>query len=199
MDNLKYSKEEIKELEKALSTIIDDLENLWKLGALDKISVLAFLPGISACYEDVNKSSYWKFIIDEKGIYLSQNNNQHTYTFAKRTRFGKLIKYLTINEQDIVFINEYPDLRKSIVSEIETAQIKKDRNIESARFVTELCKKEAQIEIDLPDSMNKHQIEVQEEDGRKIGILNFGNISLKIITRGNIELVQKEREKQKRK
>jgi len=43
----------------------------------------------------------------------------------------------------------------------------------------------------LPETLNQHKLEVVEEDGKKVGTLNFGSISLKIITSGNVELVSK--------
>ena len=198
MDNLKYSKEEIKCFEETLSTILDDLENLWKIGALKKISINMAFPELTDCFEDI-KSNYWSFNMDEEGFYFKEKSGIKKCIFADRLRNGELIKYLEINEQDIVFINKYQNIRKSIVSKIKKAQRKKNVHIQKAKSIAELYKKDATIEIELPESLNKHQIEVQEEDGRKIGTLNFGSLSIKIITTGDIELVHKDKGKVKQK
>ena len=137
--------------------------------------------------------------MDEEGFYFKEKSGIRMYFFADRLKNGELIKYLEINEQDIVFINKYQEIRESIVSEIVKAQREKNVHIQKAKSIAELYKKDAQIEIELPESLNKHQIEVQEEDGRKIGTLNFGSLSIKIITTGDIELVHKDKGKVKQK
>ena len=199
MKKIKYTPNETKQLQNALSLIIDDLESLWKMSPLEEISVPVFLPCFSSCYRDKDVTNYWRFIMDEQGIYLSHKNDRYRYDFAKRIGFGKITKYLAINEQDIIFMKEYQDIRKLIVTEIQVAKMRKKEDLDIANKIANMYKKDATIEIDLPETLNKHQIEVQEEDGRKIGTLNFGSISVRIITTGDIELVHKDKEKQKRK
>ena len=199
MKKIKYTQNEIKQLQNALSVIIDDLESLWKISPLEEISVPVFLPCFSSCYSDKDVTNYWRLIMDEQGIYLSHKNGRYKYNFAKRIGFGKITKYLSIHEQDIIFIKEYPDIRNLIVREIQLAKTRKKENLDIADQIANMYKKDATIEIELPESLNKHQIEVQEEDGRKIGTLNFGSLSIKIITTGDIELVHKDKGKVKQK
>ena len=52
--------------------------------------------------------------------------------------------------------------------------------------------KEAIIELELEDAMNKHQLEITKENGKTIGKINMGYGAIKIITRGEISLIQKE-------
>ena len=199
MKKIKYTQNEIKQLQNALNAIIDDLESLWRISSLEEISVPVLLHGFSSCYRDKEVTNFWRFIMDEQGIYLSHKDDRYRYILAKRIGFGKISKYLTIHEQDIIFMKEYKDIRKLIIEEIEVAKMRKKENLDIADQIANMYKKDAQIEIELPESLNKHQIEVQEEDGRKIGTLNFGSLSIKIITTGDIELVHKDKEKQKRK
>lgn len=201
MDEVKYTSNNIKVLEEALSTVIDDLESFYQLGVLEKIYVQAPLPGFSKCEDNYTLHS-WYLIIDKTGIYLRQGDedNNRSYTFAKRRKTGKLKKLLTINEQDIIFLNNYDKIRENVALKIEMAIAEKQGNLEQAQKITRRYLKEATIEIDLPETINKHTIEVTEENGRKIGTLSFGGISLRIITDASIEFKNKNKnEKIKRK
>ncbi len=201
MDEVKYTSNNIKVLEEALSTVIDDLESFYQIGVLEKIYVHAPLPGFSKC-EDNYTLHNWYLIIDKTGIYLKQGDdeNYRTYHFARRKPTGKLKKFLTINEQDIIFLNNYDKIRENVVQKIESAIESRAGNVENAQKIIRRYKKEATIEIELPETINKHTIEVTEENGQKIGTLSFGGISLRIITDASIEFKNKNKnEKIKRK
>ena len=49
MNSFNYNKKEIKVFEKALKTVLDDLENLWNLNMFERLVFDVELPGISAC------------------------------------------------------------------------------------------------------------------------------------------------------
>lgn len=55
---------------------------------------------------------------------------------------------------------------------------------------------EIDVKLDFPKTQNMHQIDVYEENGHTIGILNFGERTVKIITDGDIVLVRRDKEKQ---
>ena len=201
MDEVKYTSNNIKVLEEALSTVIDDLESFYQIGVLEKICVHAHLPGFSKC-NDTYTLHDWYLIIDKTGIYLRQDDDAYyrTYHFAKRKLTGKLKKFLAINEQDIIFLNNYDKIREKVLEKIEIAIVYRAGNVESAQRLINKYKKEATIEIELPETINKHTIEVTEENGQKIGALSFGGISLRIITDASIEFKNKNKnEKIKRK
>ena len=58
-------------------------------------------------------------------------------------------------------------------------------------------KKENIVEIKLPQTNNQHELNIQRENGRTIGTIDFGSASIKIITDGTIRLVKDEPAKTK--
>lgn len=198
MDSLKYSHDEIKKFKKALNIIIDDLDLIWKNGPLDKIMVPVKFPiNLTKMFGECASEVPWRLELN-KEIYRFSNGHYH-FILAKRNRIGKLKKLLKITEFDVWLIKEYPNIRQAIIKEIESYQETKKNNLEAVEIIKQLYRKEGQIEFKLPEMNNLHKLEVQEENGQKIGAINFGNMSLKIITSGDIELVNKTEEHPKQK
>lgn len=52
---------------------------------------------------------------------------------------------------------------------------------------------EVSIEFNFPESIDKHQLEVTKENGYNIGVIDFGDKTIKIITSGDIVLVEKDK------
>ena len=199
MQELKYTKNEIIEFQKALDVIIDDLEALWQIGALSKIKVHADLPNFSKCDKTYTNNA-WFFIMEKESFYLQQINfdrDSNIYYFAKRKKNGKLQRYLDIKQQDIIFLNNYDQIRKVIVEEIENALIEKNKDLEMAKKITQKYAKKATIEIEMPKTANQHTLEITTENGQQIGTIKLGNISLRIITDDSIEIKQNAKVKKK--
>lgn len=195
-----YSKEETEVFKNALINVLDDLEDLWNIGVLDKIEVPVRLHGIIDVDKDYTYNN-WRFIMDKTGFSIFQGDNYswNRYWFAKRNKFGKLKKFNTIGEQDIIFLKEYDEIRAKVVTKINKALEEKQGNLQVAEILRKKYDKEATVELDLPTSLNTHEIEIEKKDGQTIGTINFGNRTIKIVTTGNIVLVNKESEKVKRK
>lgn len=201
MENLSYTKEEIKIFQDALKNAINDLESLWQIKVLEEISVAVSMPGFVKCSEDYTQHN-WYLHIDNRGIYLFQGDedNNRSYWFARRKRNNTLEIYTTINEQDIIFLNNYFEIREKVARRIELALENKKVNLEKAKLITQKYNQSATIEINMPPTNNQHSIEVTEENGKKIGTISFNGISLKIITDANIEFKNRnQNEKMKRK
>ena len=66
-----------------------------------------------------------------------------------------------------------------------------------SRYLTAGKNKEAEVRIDLPESLNAKEIYVSEEGNKKVGVIDFGQQTIKIITEGNIVLVNKSKEEPK--
>ena len=198
MNSFNYNKKEIKVFEKALKTVLDDLENLWNLNMFERLVFDVELPGISAC-----KSSYyeqgWRFVMDKDGFYLSNNECGEIINFVTINKFGHCHQHLKIHPRDVVFLREYDKIREKIVAHIEEVQASKNKDIDMAESLINRYSKNAVVEITLPPTNNQQTIEVVEENGRKVGTLNFGDISLKIISSANIEFKSTTSEKVKRK
>lgn len=193
MENLQFNSKENKVLQKALITAVNELERLWKIGAVKEIKVPANLIGMKDCNNRYTNDQ-WYLFIDERGIYLQQevpNRATHVYTFANRKKNNQLKIITTINQQDIVFLENFDELRKSVIEFVKEATHQKKGKLSTAYSLIEKYTEPATIDIDLPQTNNKQVIEVKEENGKKIGTLNFGNIALRIITSADIEFINK--------
>lgn len=190
MSSFNYSKKEIKVFEKALKTVLDDLENLWNLKMFERLEFDVELPGISSCKNNYYEHG-WSFVMDEEGFYLLNNGCGEIINFVTINKFGNCKQHLKIHPIDIVFLREYDQIREKIVSHINSIQASKQENLDMAESLISRYSKNAVIEITLPETNNKQTIEVVEENGRKIGTLNFGDISLKIISSASIDFQTK--------
>ena len=191
MSNIKLTKEQQKDLLELYNKALDDLWEIWQTSALKSVYILM-------CFED-DKTKKWSFRIDDQDIKLTCNTgyaHSTSYILARaKTRFKKtvLIKDEEIN-QDIMFnfIKNYEDVRDKLIKRLSSSDsIKKDTDLLFARL-KEKFNKESTVEIDLGDTNNRQTIEITEEDGKKIGTINFGFQTIKIITKGEITLVNKE-------
>ncbi len=191
MSNIKLTKEQQKDLLELYNKALDDLWEIWQTSALKSV----YFP----IEFDDDKTKKWAFRIDDEYIRLNCNNgyaHSISYTLAyTKTRFKKtvLIKDEEIN-QDIMFnfIKSYEDIRNRLIKRLSSSEaIKKDTDLLFARL-KEQFNKTSTVEIDLGDTNNRQSIEITEEDGKKIGTINFGLQTIKIITKGEITLVNKE-------
>lgn len=198
MEKLNYSKKEIKVFQKALKTVLTDLENLWNLKTFDRIQFEVELPGISKCDNKYYEHG-WYFTMSEDGFYLINYDCDEIINFVTINKFGHFQQHLKIHPRDLIFLREYDKIREKIVSHIEKVQATKKDNLDMAEGLISRYSKNAIVEISLPATNNQQTIEVVEENGRKIGTLNFGDISLRIISSANIDFQTKTDEKVKRK
>lgn len=196
MSSFNYSKKEIKVFEKALKIVLDDLENLWNLKMFERLEFDVELPGISSCKNNYYEHG-WSFVMDEEGFYLLNNGCGEIINFVTINKFGNCKQHLKIHPRDIVFLREYDQIREKIVSHINNIQATKQENLDMAKSLISRYSKNAVVEITLPETNNKQTIEVVEENGRKIGTLNFGDISLKIISSASIDFQTKTTEPSK--
>ena len=90
-----------------------------------------------------------------------------------------------------MLLKEYESIRPKIKTEIEESRTRKETELNLFEELEQKYAKEATVEIDIPATMNKHGIEVLEENGKAIGEIKLGNGTLRIITRGTI-LLEKE-------
>ena len=103
------------------------------------------------------------------------------------------------------FIKRYDKIREDILErvtkDIEEYDKERTEAIDTSKLFNKRYEKEATVEIDLPLSMNRRQMEIRQENGKNIGIIECGDMTLKFITSGDIQFVdlRKEDEKVKKK
>jgi len=191
MRNLQYNEKEEKVLEGALIAAVNELERLWLIGSSEEIRVPVILDGMLKCSNNYTNDK-WELFINDEGIYLEQDSYACTnqYFLASRKKNGKLKILTTIRKQDIIFLKEFEEIRKRVTDFVTESTKEKEEILTNAQSLIEKYQ-DATIEIDLPETINQTKIEVVEENGKKIGTLNFGNIALRIITSASIEFVDK--------
>lgn len=185
---IRYSKKEQKQIEKAVTLAIKDLYLLWKKSTLDNIVVPVSLDDIKK-YDDKYENYGWRFVIDRNELCF--DNYETRLIFAKRNAVGMLGMCFPIGMPEIIFLREYETIREKVLQIVADDLNQKKANLDLASQISR--KFESIVEIDVPKSQNVHEIEVSEEDGKKIGVINFGAQTVKIITEGDIVLVNKDR------
>lgn len=193
MKNTKYSQDEIKIYKKALKIILEELEELWNATDLEEIKIPVILNGIEK--EDKYKPyENWKFIMTKDAWYLSGYTFSHEYRayFAKKNKFGQWKKLLNIQPIDIIFMREYDEIKSKIEEKVRKTLKEKELDLTIAQNIINRKEKEATIEIKMPPSNNQHQIKINQENGRTIGVIDFGSRLIKIVTDGSIVLVPQE-------
>ena len=198
MSNIHYTQKEKKEINDLYEKALDDLWDLWQTSSINEIRIR--LAG-----EEQNNDK-WYFYISDKQINLSTSAYMnHTIIYqlaAPQKKWGKtlLIKNKeTTDAKKLFFLKQYEFIREKMLLRLEYAAKQKE---ETKEFLGNLKKKlnpESNVEIDFGNSTNLYPIEIVEEDGKTIGTINFGNQTIKIITEGDIVLIDKRNNKQKKK
>ena len=122
------------------------------------------------------------FFLDKKsGVYYDDESCQAYQEFISHYKSvkEKLMEYLDEKAENR---NELAEKKKNFMEEMK--KIQEDHSTD--------------VEIDFPDSIGLTKIEVTKEDDKKIGTINFGSQTIRIITRGNIVLVNEEEHSKKK-
>lgn len=212
---MSYTKEEANEINKALNTVINDLESIWIASEKESVEVLIHLKEFKRM-NNYDGYGCGKIYLNDLGIYITTQESYNEYKeitnyLARHTFTGKFkLAYHNMPlELCSEFVRMYPMIRSDILSQIkkqkelrrerrEKALDEHNKEMEAIRKVEKLYHGTSDIEIDLPKTNNQHTIEISEENGRKIGTINFGLQTIRIITDGDIIIVPKETTKQKR-
>lgn len=187
---MSYTKEEKKKIKETIKVIVKDLRTLWNLYPYEEVSVV--LP-----FQISGYSGIWHLVMNKKNIKI-ENGYEEAYT--------RLEKGLTKDDYDedaitarLNLIESYEKVRLE-VEEIQRFRAKKYhqslskmdelQNKYSDKTRKEAKKLESTVQIDF-NSQNAHEIEVIEEEGNKIGTIKFGRQTIKLITEGDIIVVDK--------
>ena len=193
-NNIKLTKTQQKDLYDLYDKALNDLWDIWQTSALKSV----FIP--LNIGDDSTKK--WHFRIDDKNIRLTCNTGyahsiSQTLAYSKK-RFKKyvLIKNIDIN-QDLMFefIKRYEYIRENLIKRLSSGDSIKKETDDLFSKLKEQFNKSSTIEIDFGNPNNLQTIEINEEEGKKIGTINFGSQTIKIITKGEITLVNKKTDK----
>lgn len=206
LTEMNYTPEEIEKINQALDNVINDLNEIWKASRNEETEVDIFLEKFDKDRE------YTEFKVSQKGFSFEiwVLPEKISYYLARLTPMGEVepqYEDLSI-ELRSEFVRKYPRIRERLIrkmkeqkeeraNQIETYKENKKNEMANIEEISQMYSRKVDLEIDFPPSINQHTIEVVEEDGQKIGTINFGATSIRIITKGDISLVYKEPSKEK--
>lgn len=175
-----------------LKTVIKDLDYLWSTNACSKITVPVTLDGIEKYYEGY-PSGEWEFIMTKDNYILNNPNSAHRFLIVSEKDGVRKDHTDIIGPVDVMILKEYPTIREYILTAIKNAHQEKQETLDYVKDLDEKLKRQATIEIDLPQTNNQQTIEVVEEEGKRIGTIKFGEIGLRIITDSSSNIEFKDR------
>lgn len=194
---MKYLKEEEKRMKQALDTIIKDIQSIWDLGLLDDVRIpvqLEAVESIDSEYPDAE----WYFIIDDVGIYMRNFVDDDYFFYAVRTKSGKFKRYIEPVDKLLHLFKNYDYIHATIMEKITELQ---EHRTSDMNLVDEIIRKyqpEHEVKLTLPATNNQHELKITKENGRTIGVLDFGIGIVKLVTDGSIRLVDESKIEQKK-
>lgn len=195
---MEFTTEEKRQIRKSLKTIVKDMRELWKIYPHQEVDIEVSLP-------NVNLSDYgcfWRLLMDKDKIILYSSSSKN-YSNLERHRIHHL-QDLCYTKGDYLahfgVVSQYDQIRNRIEEIVKERYNRQQQNIDklsdieqrhSKKTKQEKEKLAATVQIDLPPTQNLHEIEISEENGKKVGRIDFGAQTIKIITEGDIVLVNK--------
>ena len=178
---MKFSKEEQKEIESSLQNILADAKALFELVETD-----------SYRFDFQNDSNItYRFEINKYDVYYYYRYSPTSNCIAHFKRNGSINIYKNQHNLLFSFITNYEKIRKHLEQEAKKIQRLKNSGMDKVRELEKKYAKEAIIEVEMPDTLNKSTIEVIEEDGKNVGRLQIGPVSIKILTTPNVRIINK--------
>ena len=180
-----------KEIKKTLSLLVKDMRTLYQIYPYEDIEI-----GIPMTIGDYG--NYWKLIITGNSINL-YGNKYNNVTYIERK--GKWKRMYEDGELEAIYnlIMRYDDIHNKIEQIVTERAQKSSFSIAKMHEYQQKYSQQATIEIETPGTNNLHTLEVTETDGKKIGMLNFNGLKLRIIASDGIEIINKREVKEKQK
>ena len=209
-----FNKEQEREIRKQYKKVIKDMKQLFNKANLTELEVhLRHGPTpIELSYSNYGGnmiSRPWIISFEENGLitlfaedYFNGTKDRSTSFVMSgpvRTDFDKYPK--TFIPIAYVFIMNYEKNRKKIIAAIDK-KLSENKIIDeslgkTSKLLDRLNNDEVRVELNLPESTDQRQINIHREDGKTVGIFDFGGKIVKIITSNDIVLVRNSSQKQK--
>lgn len=186
-----FSKNEIRQIKKSIKIISKDIRELLKKQQYDEIIIPIKLQ-LPRKY-----GREWNLIINKRIIAAESDNYTNSIFYPFNAIHYDQDDYNAFSQ----IILQYDEIREKINNIVNENVEKKDKNIKkitdiSNKYSSSTRRKEkkleATVQIDMPDSINAQEIILTKEGTKKVGIIDFGAQTIKIITKGNIVLVNSE-------
>lgn len=209
------TKEQKRKIRRELGIMVVDINKLLKEAGVKEISI-----NITHSKEDrsmIAKDDLWLIRFFNGSWRISINHNEmkvfsdsnslfrdpEWWRFAKKIN-GIFVGRITDDQYYPIgysLLLNYETNRKRIIEALDN-RIKKgeavDEKLEGiSSTLSKLSKDEVEVEFMLPETISQKALDVTKEDGKTIGVIDFGGKLVKIVTSGDIVLVLREKEKEK--
>ena len=208
MTNLRFTQEEKENILEALELVLQDIERLWE-------KVKSTIPEINV-YIFSYETTYGlglddkKLIINDQGIKLVDDRvigqpSKETWLRKKEDLPKKRKLFQKKEKKPEIDFNLYYDFvrnyksytRQKLIETINKKIESKNKGLINIDDVSKEYSKTASIEL-MFQTQNQIPIEVTREEGQTIGILRFGNNTIKLVTNGEIILKDNNKAPQKK-
>jgi len=197
---MQFKKEERRIIRETTKVIVKDLRALTDDYPGSKIEVAAFKKNIG------DLGMCWNLEITKKHIKIA--NSSGSYSIVAINKKVPLVLDDYDYQVQYYLIKNYEEVRAKVekivnsqrdVHQDDMSLIKGVKDKYQSLLMKTKKRKSSMVEIDLPPSTNQHQIVIEKEGNKKIGTIDFGSQTIRIITKGDIVLVNQEEQKGKTK
>lgn len=175
-----FQKEERKEIKRAFDLVLDDMDSILQQFGNKKITIkVGNLPfGGGLCPWD------WKLSLSKYDFYLF-NSNDGVCPYHLKVLLPSLFNrnYLVASE----IIRHYPGIKNKLIDGYQSFEHNRLASMADIKKISSQIS--SAVEIDLPPSLNRNELEITEQDGNNIVTINFGEQSVRIITNGDVDIV----------
>lgn len=203
-----FNKEEKKYISETLVIALEDIRKIYEIANQKNIFLNIRLDGqpyllamnstktVLLTLDDVTTSTWIELWKEDKANLFYEGNCILGF-YKKKNIIPNSLK----KDEDITlvieFIANYDVIREKIINELKGLNKNKSEMIKKLHEFR--CKYANEVLLDLGEntSTNMQQIQVEEENGKKVGTIDFGSRIVKIITKGDIVLTKIESAKEK--
>ena len=185
--SMTFTKEEKEKLQQTLSVVVEDLRNLYNASSLEKIKTEFNV------WENETNNTY-SLVINKKEMYLSLHYSDW-YMILDKIGPGSKQRISKIKDYNLAFefLKKFERIREVVLTKTKENVISKEMGMAKIESIHDKYKKEATIEIEMPETVNKPSIEISSENGKNVGRVTVGPVSFKILTSTNVNLIGPER------
>lgn len=208
MTNLRFTQEEKENILEALELVLQDIEKLWEKVKSTTPEISVYILGYEITYGLGLDDK--KLIINDQGIKLVDDRvigqpPKETWLRKKEDLPKKRKLFQKKEKEPEIDLNLYYDFvrnyksytRKKLIETINKKIESKNEGLINIDDVSKEYSKTASIEL-MFQTQNQIPIEVTREEGQTIGILRFGNNTIKLVTNGEIILKDNNKAPQKK-
>ena len=213
IEKINFTDQEINDTKKTLEIVIDDLKSLYQISMFEDITIV---------FDMLEKEEKWCLLINEKEIVIYRcrivfdswlyERSSSLYEIPleyKKTKKEFLKKEVIetkrnpLNDRDsqyyvFHFLSEYESIREEILKRITKTQQEKEKRSKALETLRAKYSNDVYVDFGPSQTLNVQTIEVvEDENGQKVGTINFGSKIINIITDGDIFLIKRKKAKQK--